>query len=81
MDELEAVDYSEDPLEGVSIWRSSFSTSEGMYSFGLTRSYSSYSFAELSRTLLVVLPNDPPTWLALSTPATPRLPLVSFLAA
>jgi len=61
MEDIDAVDYSEDPLEGVSIWRSSFPVSVGLYSSG-------YSLAELSRTHPMVLADDPPTWPSLSTP-------------
>lgn len=68
MEDLDAVDYSEDPLEGVSIWCSSFSSSTGMYDTDLTENYPSYSPGELSRSYPVVLPDVPPTWPALSTP-------------
>lgn len=68
MDDLDAVDYSEDPLEGVSIRHSTYSASVGMYSSGFSRNYPSYSYAEPSRSQLIVLPDDPPTWSLLSTP-------------
>jgi len=68
MEDYEAVDYSEDPLEGVSIWRTPYSTSEGMYSLGLSKNLASYTSGELSRPYPVILPDIPPTWLALSTP-------------
>ena len=61
MEELEVVDCSEDPLEGVSIWRFSFSTLEGMYNSGLTENYTSYSLGEQSRSYHVVLLDVPPT--------------------
>lgn len=68
MDDLEAVDYSADPLEGVSIWRSPNARSEGIYYDDFPRNYSLFSSGESSRSLPVILPDEPPTWPALSTP-------------
>ena len=61
MEDIDVVDYSEDPLEGVYIWRSSFPASVGLYSSG-------YSLVEPSQTHPVVLLDDQPTQPSLSTP-------------
>lgn len=72
MEDLDAVDYSEDPLEGVSIWHSSFPTLACLFSSG-------YSLAKPSRPPVVLL-DDPPTWTSLSTPlASP--PSLGFVSA
>ena len=72
MEDLDAVDYSKDPLEGVSIWCFSFPTSISLFNSGI-------SLAEPSRPP-VVLPDDPPTWPVLSTP--PESPTsLGFLSA
>lgn len=60
MEDLDAVDYSVDPLEGVSIWRSSFPTLTCLFS-------SSHSLAKPSQPPVGLL-DGPPTWPSLSTP-------------
>lgn len=68
MEDHEAVDYSEDPLEGVSIWRTPYSTSAGMYNSGFSENLASFTSGESSRPYPVILLDIPPTWPALTTP-------------
>lgn len=67
MEDLEAVDYTADPLEGVSIWRTPISSSGGLYIVGTSEPVP-YPFSEQQQGNPVVLPDDPPTWPALTTP-------------
>lgn len=68
MEDHEAVDYSEDPLEGVPIWHTPISASQGKYNTGLSNNLASFSIGELSRLCPVTLPDIPPSGPALSSP-------------
>lgn len=68
MEDHDAIDYSDDLLEGVSIWRTPYSTSQGMLQTDLPENLVSYSAGLSPRHYPVILPDSPPTWPALSTP-------------
>lgn len=79
MEDQEAVNYSADPLEGVSIWRTPLSTSQGMFHSDLPENLVAFSAGMSLRHLPVIPPDIPPTWPALTTP--PHSPAtVGFVA-
>lgn len=70
MDDLDAIDYSVDPMDVVSIWQSTYFASVGMYSSGFSGNFSTFSYVEPSQPHVVVLPDELPTWSSLSTPSS-----------
>lgn len=68
--DLDAVDYSDEPLEEGSIWKSSYAASEGMlnYSAGFNGNFDVFPQFFGPANSAIVLPDEPPAWPAFSLP-------------